>query len=59
MPQTNPGSTARYSEATVSVAIRGRISSVMRSSFHPTASAIIEIDSASPTWRTLPSSTFR
>ena len=28
------------------------------SSFQPIASAIIEIDSASPTWRTLPSSTF-
>ena len=39
-------------------AIFGWISSVIRSSFHPIASAIIEIDSASPTCRTLPSSTF-
>ena len=30
---------------------------MIRSSFQPSASAIIEIDSASPTWRTLPSST--
>ncbi len=39
--------------------MRGRISSVIRSSFQPSASAIIDTDSASPTWRTLPSSTLR
>ena len=35
------------------------MSSVILSSFQPIASAIIAIDSVSPTWRTLPSSTFR
>ena len=40
------------------MAIFGWISSVIRSSFQPSASAIIETDSASPTCRTLASSTF-
>ena len=40
------------------VAIFGWISSVILSSFQPIASAIIDTDSASPTWRTLESSTF-
>ena len=42
----------------VTVASFGWISSVIRSSVQPSASAIIAIDSVSPTWRTLPSSTF-
>ena len=48
------GSTVRNSLSTGAVAIFGWISSVMRSSFQPSASAIIETDSVRPTWRTLP-----